>query len=149
MTANTSSIVVFHDPGYPHVYAEATLAELVPGEFQITDASGLATALERECTLLISFHGPYFPRQAWGAILRFLKEGGNIAMFGGMPFTRPIDSDGRIELEQDSYTKQMYLGPVFQLTLTEPDLRFVPAESAAFLENCPLSISPVQPGTFW
>src|SRR5207248_1611990 len=41
------------------------------------------------------------------------------------------------------------LGPVFQLTLTEPDLRFVPAESAAFLENCPLSISPVQPGTFW
>ncbi|MFL5592294.1 MAG: beta-galactosidase [Ktedonobacteraceae bacterium] len=151
MTPNirTNSIIVFHDHGYPHAYTEATLAALVPGEFQITDASGLATALERECTLLISFHGPYFPKQAWGAIHRFLQGGGNIAMFGGMPFTRPIGSDGKIEPEQDSYTKQIYLGPVFQLTLTELDLCFVPAESAAFLENCPLSISAEQPGNFW
>ena len=96
MTPNirTNSIIVFHDHGYPHANSEATLAALVPGEFQITDASGLATALERECTLLISFHGPYFPKQAWGAILRFLQGGGNIAMFGGMPITRPIGSDG-------------------------------------------------------
>src|SRR5947209_4725729 len=152
MTANirTGSVVVFHDPGYPHAYEEATLTKLIPGEFQITDAANLATRLERGgYTLLISFHGPYFPKQAWAAILRFLKEGGNIAMFGGMPFTRPIDGDGRIELEQDSYTKQMYLGPVFHLMLTEPNLRFVPAESAAFLENCPLSVSTEQPGTFW
>ncbi len=152
MIANrqTSSIIVFHDPGYPHISSEATLVKLIPGEFQITDAANLAPRLEKGAyTLLLSFHGPYFPKQAWSAILRFLKEGGNIAMFGGMPFTQPIDTDGTIEPEQDSYTKQLYLGPVFELTITEPDLRFAPAESAAFLENCRLSISTEQPGTFW
>src|SRR6266567_719932 len=100
MTTNiqTSSIVVFHDPGYPHIYSEATLAKLIPGEFQITDAATLAPMLERgEWKFLISFHGPYFPKQAWAAILRFLEGGGNIAMLGGMPFTHPIDTDGTIE----------------------------------------------------
>jgi hypothetical protein len=88
MIANrqTSSIVVFHDPGYPHISSEATLAKLIPGEFQITDAAHLASVLARgEAKLLLSFHGPYFPKQAWPAILRFLKEGGNVAMFGGIP----------------------------------------------------------------
>ncbi len=145
----TSSMVVFYDPGYPHIFSEAALAKLIPSAFQITDAANLAAKLERGITLLISFHGPYFPKQAWPAILRFLKGGGNIAMFGGMPFTRPVDGEGTIEPEQDCYTKQLYLGPVFQLAITEPDLRFTLAESAAFLENCHLSISAKQPGTFW
>ena len=77
MTANIRKgpVVVFHDPGYPHVYSEATLAELVPGKFQIADAANLAVWLERGgVNLLLSFHGPYFPKQAWTAILRFLQE---------------------------------------------------------------------------
>lgn len=146
MTANT---LVFHDSGYPHIYTKTTLAELVPGEFTLADATSLATLLEEGCSLLISFHGPYFPKQAWGAMLHFLERGGNLAIFGGMPFTRPVDSDGSIEVEQDSYTKQLYLGPVFSISPAETDLRLVAAADAVFLEDCVVPISTEQLGMFW
>src|SRR5690349_5553781 len=94
------SSIVFHEPSYPHMYTETTLARLIPGEFQITGASELPTKLAEGCRTLISFHGSHFPKESWGAILHFLEAGGNLVVFGGMPFTHPVRSDGISEPEQ-------------------------------------------------
>ncbi len=152
--------MVFHDPAYPQSYAQSALNALLPCEFQITDAAHLAMNLEENCQLLVSFHGPYFPKEAWRDIVHFLKQGGSIAFFGGMPFTRPVREDGSIEPEQDAYSKQVYLGPFFQIVgapfvgapfISPPDegetYRFVPGRAALFLNDCPLSFS--ASGTFW
>src|SRR5689334_13641638 len=144
------SVIVFHEPSYPHLYTETTLARLIPGEFQVADAAELATKLARGCRTLISFHGPYFPKESWNAILNFLEAGGNLVVFGGMPFTRPIRSDGSAEPEQQTYTDQLYLGPFFQLDLASTDLQFVASDNAAFLADCSLFLAEDgKNDTFW
>ncbi|MBO0782924.1 MAG: hypothetical protein J2P37_29265, partial [Ktedonobacteraceae bacterium] len=141
--------VVFHDPNYPQPCSEETLHTLIPGEFHLVEASHLAEVLTQDCNILISFHGPYFPKSAWAAILRFLEAGGNLALFGGMPFTRPVTEQGTIEPEQQAYTDQMHLGPFFPLALPATDLSLVASREATFLESCPLSLPSAQPGRFW
>ncbi len=142
-------ILVFHDPDYLGACSSEMLAELLPAAFEIVGATAIAGELERGCALFVSFHGPYFPKQSWSAILKYLQAGGNFAAFGGMPFLHPVAADGSVEPEQDSYTKQIFLGPVFQVLPTESEIQLIPAESAAFLEDCPLSLPATQPGRFW
>jgi hypothetical protein len=143
-------VTVFHEPSYPHLYTETTLARLIPGEFQVANAAELTTKLIEGCRTLISFHGPYFPKDSWSTILSFLEAGGNLVVFGGMPFTRPIRSEGSIEPEQQTYTDQLYLGPFFQLDLAPTDLQLIAADSAAFLADCPLSLAEDgKNDTFW
>ncbi len=127
MSQNVSctDTIVFHEPSYPHLYSEATLARLIPGEFELVCAAELTTRLSprsdmpRACRTLISLHGPYFPKEAWSAIRSFLEAGGNLVVFGGMPFTRPVRPDGTSEPEQQTYTDQLYLGPFFQLDVAD------------------------------
>jgi hypothetical protein len=143
-------ILVFSDPDYPQACSAETIAELVPGEFQTADACGLATSLlEEQYDLLVSFHGPYFPQQAWRAILYFLEAGGNLAVFGGMPFTRPVNEQGMVEPEQQAYTDQLCLGPFFPLQIATTELHLEASEEAAFLEGEDLQIPAQQPGAFW
>ncbi len=139
-------VLVFHDSAYPHIVTPVTFTQLLPGEFQITDAFNLPSMLEAGCGLLVSFHGPYFPKQAWTAIHRFLEQGGSIAFFGGMPFSRPVREDGYVEPEQDAYSRQLYLGPFFQIEYDAARAyQFVPA--ASFANDSPLRVS--APGTCW
>lgn len=141
-------VLVFHDPAYPHIATQVALTQLLPCEFQTAASSDLEAQLEAGCRLLVSFHGPYFPKQAWNATLRFLEQGGSIACFGGMPFTRPVREDGSIEPEQDVYCKQLDLGPFFQIEYdTEHVYRFEPANAASFLKDSSFQVS--VPGTFW
>ena len=142
-------ILVFHDSAYPEVCSSETLAEILPGIFEIAGANDVADELGRGCALFVSFHGPYFPKQSWNAILSYLQAGGNVAIFGGMPFLHPVSVDGSVEPEQDSYTKQIFLGPIFPVLPAESEIRFVPAESAAFLEDCALSLASTHPGRYW
>jgi hypothetical protein len=145
----TSTTVVFSDPHYPQLCASATLPRLVPGSFQTANAAELPEALAQGCTLLVSFHGAYFPKTAWSAVLGFLERGGNLAVFGGMPFTRPVTDDRQIEPAQDAYTRQIYLGPFFQVPSTSTALQLVAHEDAALLRDCPLCLTSEDAGTFW
>lgn len=140
--------LVFHDPAYPCACPDDVIAALVPGDYRIVDATGLARQLDDGANLLISFHGPYFPKDAWNAILAFLQRGGNLAIFGGMPFARPVRADGTIEPEQDAYTRQLYLGPFFAIAAHHEPLSLVAADDAACLDELPLT-GPAQPGSFW
>src|SRR5262249_51525964 len=74
---------------------------------------------------------------------------GNIALFGGMPFAHPVNEDGEAEPEQDAYTRQLYLGPFFQVTPASSALRLAADDDATLLRDCPLMLSVEQPGTFW
>ena len=141
--------VVFHDPKYPQACTYATLHKLIPGPFDLTDAEHLVERLNGGCKMLLSFHGPYFPKAAWNALLRFLESGGNIAIFGGMPFTRPVNEDGTVEPEQDTYTRQIYLGPFFQLAPPAAPLQLVADDDAALLCGCSLDIPSGDASSFW
>ncbi len=143
------SALVFHDPTYPAACSHETLTRLLPGDCQLTQSSDLSARLQAGCDLLISFHGPYFPKDAWQAILHFLEAGGNLAIFGGMPFTRPICFDGAIEPEQQAYSDQLLLGAFFPLDLAQQDLCLQVADEAAFLQDCSLPFSSERPGQFW
>lgn len=147
---SSSRILIFHDLAYPGAIKKDVLNRLVPLAHHLSDAAHLTAQLEEGCTLLVSFHGPYFPRDAWPAILRYLERGGNLACFGGMPFTRPVTPDGQVEPEHEGYTSQLFLGPFYPLDLPAPDssaLHIKAAPSAAFFQDAPLNIS--APGTFW
>ncbi|EFH82295.1 beta-galactosidase [Ktedonobacter racemifer] len=143
------NMLVFLDATYPGGCSPEELTRLVPGDFQVANAQELPTALAQGCALLVSFHGAYFPEQAWPAILRFLQQGGNLAIFGGMPFTRPVDSEGNVLPEQQAYTEQLYLGPFYPLHLPTTSLRLAPSEEAAFLREQPWQLSGAQVGNFW
>ncbi|HEX7734280.1 MAG TPA: alpha-amylase family protein [Ktedonobacteraceae bacterium] len=149
MISPTSHTVVFYDPSYPQHISEATLHTLVPGNFEVVDASRLAERLAGRNITLVSFHGPYFPKAAWRALLRFLEAGGNLALFGGMPFARPVDESGAIEPEQDAYTRQIFLGPFFQLTSGTSPWHFTADRDAAFLQDYQWQIPEEVPGSFW
>lgn len=150
LTKHNRKILVFYDPDYPQACSEEDLARLVPGEFQIAGAGDLATGLlEEPYDLLVSFHGPYFPQHAWRAILYFLEAGGNLAIFGGMPFTRPVNEQGTVEPEQQAYSDQLCLGPFFPLQIDSSDLFLAPSEEAAFLDKAALYLPEQQPGAFW
>ncbi|HEY0757353.1 MAG TPA: alpha-amylase family protein [Ktedonobacteraceae bacterium] len=149
MVSHTRHMIVFYDPNYPQLSSVSLLSQLMPGNFQIVDAIHLAQELEDEDATLVSFHGPYFPKTAWRALLHFMEAGGNLAIFGGMPFARPVDDEGKIEPEQDVYTRQICLGPFFQITPGSSQVEFVAHQDAAFLKDHPWHISATEPGTFW
>ena len=145
----TSTTVVFSDPQYPQPCAPTTLTRLVPGSFQTANAEELPGALAQGCTLLVSFHGAYFPKTAWSAVLGFLERGGNLAVFGGMPFTRPVTDDRLIEPDQDAYTRQIYLGPFFQVPPSNVKLQLVAHEHAVLLRDWQPGLTSEDAGTFW
>src|SRR5262249_8650194 len=136
MVSSSNDILVFHDPAYPQACATETLSQLVPGSFELIAAAHLADRLDAGCKLLLSFHGPYFPKDSWRAILRFLERGGNIAIFGGMPFACPVNDRGEVEPEQDAYTRQIYLGPFFQIVPDSFPLQLIADVDAPFLKHC-------------
>ncbi|GHO85313.1 hypothetical protein [Dictyobacter formicarum] len=148
-TYRQMNIIVFSDPTYPDWYSPETLVQLIPGEACFADAAALCTALQENAELFISFHGPYFPKDAWPAIIEFLEHGGNMAIFGGVPFTRPVRENGTVEVEQQAYTQQLYLGPSFALQLPETALRLnATAVTGSFSSHTQL-LTTAQAGQCW
>ncbi|MBD2844071.1 beta-galactosidase [Paenibacillus sp. IB182496] len=105
-TAHTNSIptagpatgpIAFYDPAFPYAGTrpdEAALARL--GErMRIVDADALARALTEalqsgEPHCLVQLHGPYFPLEAWPALLTYLQAGGGLVHAGGAPYRIPV-----------------------------------------------------------
>ncbi|RXZ82559.1 glycoside hydrolase [Paenibacillaceae bacterium] len=84
--------------------------------------------------MLIQLHGPYFPKQAWSAIERFLKRGGGLLHVGGAPFRVPVyEAEGqwRQEHSQTGYHQRLNIHEVLAAE-GQPAVRY-----AAF-EDIPL-----------
>jgi hypothetical protein len=92
-----SGAVVFGEVGFPAADAAAAPAQqfeaLLPGA-RIAPAAQLATLLKDSATrLLLLPYGSAFPEESWPDIFAFLKNGGNLLVLGGRPFTRSAYHD--------------------------------------------------------
>jgi len=149
IVTETLRILVFNEPSYPMACAETTIAELIILPYQIVGVQNLADELTKDCGTLISFQGPYFPKSSWPVILDFLERGGNLAILGGMPFSRPVNSTGQAEPSQQTYTTELFLGPFFEIEAPAQHLKLIPGDAADFLAGTSLELSPEQAGRFW
>ncbi len=92
-----STVVVFSESGFPAVDSVGPSAHqleaALPGA-RFAPADQLAAALGDQATrLLVLPYGSAFPEQSWPEILAFLKNGGNLLVLGGRPFTRSAYHD--------------------------------------------------------
>ncbi|MBB6673123.1 beta-galactosidase [Cohnella nanjingensis] len=77
----------------------------------VADAAELAARLdEASGGVFVSLHAPYFPADAWEAVLAFLKRGGGLVSAGGAPFRVPVrqaDGGWQAEPETTAYHRQL------------------------------------------
>ncbi|RAV14399.1 beta-galactosidase [Paenibacillus contaminans] len=107
--------ILFYEPGFP-------LASDAPDAVQLErlSAAGFLVGAERLAELLesceggcfVNLHAPYFPKDAWCAILAFLKRGGGLVSLGGAPFRLPVsrkEGQWAAEAEQTAYHRQLLI----------------------------------------
>jgi hypothetical protein len=92
-----SGAVVFSEAGFPAADAAGPsahqFAALLPGA-RFARAGQFATLLKDPATrLLVLPYGSAFPEASWPEIFAFLKNGGNLLVLGGRPFTRSAYHD--------------------------------------------------------
>jgi len=99
-------VVVFSEPGFPAadsvLLSQGQLSTLFPMA-TLADMDHLREALALASTrLLVLPYGSAFPEDAWPAIKRYLDQGGNLLVLGGMPFTRAAYRAGDWHLREYS-----------------------------------------------
>ena len=108
-----SKSIVFYDKSFPYMGIRPNEGQLqqLSVSHQIVDADHLAAALE-EADSLLHLHGSYFPKSAWAAILKFLKQGRGLVHTGGAPFKTPVYKDQDewvIEVNQTTYHQDLQI----------------------------------------
>ncbi|GAA0134973.1 hypothetical protein YSY43_18130 [Paenibacillus sp. YSY-4.3] len=109
-------VILFGDPAFPGGASlpstEAAMAGL-KGLGRLVGAGELTEALDAaEGGCFVNMHAPYFPKEAWGAILGFLQRGGSLVSIGGAPFKHPVRQAAGtwlIEPEQTAYHRQIHI----------------------------------------
>ncbi|PUA37542.1 glycoside hydrolase [Paenibacillus elgii] len=109
----TRPIVIFYDPGFPLGEGMQVDAGQLQGVGQVVPADRLAEALSSaEGGCFVNLHAPYFPKNAWPAILGFLRQGGGLISAGGAPFKHPVREENggwHVEPEQTAYHQQLHI----------------------------------------
>ncbi|WP_159886097.1 beta-galactosidase [Paenibacillus puerhi] len=108
-----SRTLVFYDPGFPYAgeRPSAGALESLRARYAVSDAGGLIEALEAADTL-VHLHGPYFPKEAWPAVLAHLRRGKGLLAVGGAPFRIPVYAEGGSwisEPQQTAYHQQLQI----------------------------------------
>lgn len=77
----------------------------------LTDNDSLINHLnDQQSKTFVNLHGPYFPKQAWQAILNFLRKGNGLVHLGGSPFRIPVYfTDGKWVKERAQTTYHQHL----------------------------------------
>lgn len=117
-------VILFSDPQFPGYTGAAgllreqaeRLVELhqAAHDIRTVDAGQLAAALDAAGSgaTFINLHTPYFPKEAWGSILAYLKRGGGLLSIGGAPFKHPVRRQEGVwlaEAEQTAYHRQLHI----------------------------------------
>ena len=119
-----AKVVVFWHPGFPAVssqpVAHATLAHALEGMEpvfsdldRLKDPAALAGA-----DLLVLAYGSAAPADAWGAIMTYLRSGGNLLVLGGQPLRVPVTRmDGKFVegRPQDTYAHDLNLQHAYEV----------------------------------
>jgi hypothetical protein len=114
--------IIFYDSSFPideRLSADAE-GQLVQ-QGNVVRASGLAKALrEANGGSFVNLHAPFFPKEAWGEILAFLKRGGGLVSIGGAPFKRPVSKNEagvwEIENEQTAYHRELHIHEILPVS---------------------------------
>ena len=85
-------VVVLHETSFPSAdcpaFAQSQLEKALSGAHFVS-ADQLPSALSESATrLLVLPYGSAFPEEGWPTIHEFLRQGGNLLVLGGRPFTR-------------------------------------------------------------
>lgn len=107
-----SDIVIFCDPAFPGAPAwAAAQAEALAAIGTVATAGSLAETLRlTQGGAFATLHAPYFPAEAWEALVGFLERGGGLVSAGGAPFRRPVVPDGngwRVQAETTAYHREL------------------------------------------
>jgi hypothetical protein len=90
--SNPPPIVVFSEAGFPSVDSAAPspeqLKELLPNARFAALEDFRSLLKDPTIHLIVLPYGSAFPEAAWEDIFEFLKQGGNLLVLGGRPFTR-------------------------------------------------------------
>ena len=119
-----AKVAIFWQPGFPTIasqpVARDTLAKAFDGMDatfagidQLKDPAALAGA-----DLLVLPYGSAAPADAWGAIMSYLRSGGNLLELGGQPLHVPVTRiDGRFVegRPQDTYARDLNLQHTYEV----------------------------------
>ncbi|HEU4837258.1 MAG TPA: hypothetical protein VFS90_22700, partial [Pyrinomonadaceae bacterium] len=110
------SVALFWEPGFRSIQGKdltfETLQQVLQG-FTVTALNERDLIAQLNTTrfdLLVTPYGSAFPKRAWPAILKYLRDGGNWLNIGGVPLSRPVVRDGtawRVEPKQTTYHKRL------------------------------------------
>jgi len=143
------AVAVFWEPGFPSIQGcDLTLERLQaalqrPFEVSVLNEHDLIEQLNvARFHLLVTPYGSAFPKRAWPAILKYLREGGNWLNIGGVPLSRPVVRTGSAwvaEPKQATYHKRLGITHAFRV---DPKIMAIfPASMSSYksghLENEP------------
>ncbi len=143
------AVAVFWEPGFPSIQGcDLTLERLQaalqrPFEVSVLNEHDLIEQLNvARFHLLVTPYGSAFPKRAWQAILKYLREGGNWLNIGGVPLSRPVVRTGSAwvaEPKQATYHKRLGITHAFRV---DPKIMAIfPASMSSYksghLENEP------------
>ncbi len=115
--AQPPSVALFWEPEFRaiqgHDYTLETLQQALK-EFAVTvlnERDLIAQLNPTRFDLLVMPYGSAFPKRAWPALLKYLRDGGNWLNLGGVPLSRPVVRDNltqwRVEPKQTTYHKRL------------------------------------------
>ena len=114
--SQSPSVALFWEPEFRAIqggdYTLETFREALKG-FGLTvlnERDLIAQLNTTRFDLLVTPYGSAFPKRAWPAILKYLRDGGNWLNLGGVPLSRPVVRDGngwRVEPKQTTYHKRI------------------------------------------
>ncbi|MBI5216094.1 MAG: cellulase family glycosylhydrolase [Ignavibacteriae bacterium] len=115
-------VAVFFDEGFPvedgmSITKEFLRDALKDSHVEFLNLNELKERLNvQSFDVLVLPYGSAFPKQAWGAIIKYLKAGGNWVNLGGIPFDLPVVKEGdgwRKEVRQTAYHKKIGITQAF------------------------------------
>ncbi len=127
-----SGAVVFSEAGFPMADAAAPsihqLTTLLPGAHFVPAAQLAAVLKNPGSRLLVLPYGSAFPEESWPEIYAFLKNGGNLLVLGGRPFTRSAYHDAtgwKLRAYSVRFTRALMIDQ-YQTTPGSDGLQFQP-----------------------
>jgi hypothetical protein len=82
-------VAVFVEEGFPRIQSADFLFEGL-SVTRLSERDLIARLDPREFDLFVNPYGSAFPKRAWSAILKYLRDGGNWLNCGGVPLSRPV-----------------------------------------------------------
>ncbi|MEH7272944.1 beta-galactosidase [Neobacillus vireti] len=107
-----SNVVIFYDEAFPYEGFKPTkeILKKLAEKATIVKAAELEKALTGEIDGFVQLHGPYFPKNAWGSFVSYLKKGKGFVAAGGNPFRKPcnlVNGEWLPEREQTAYHTEL------------------------------------------